>query len=123
MKIKIQGRPEFQFQVTETLLASFSKLSEYHYDAMCRFVGEWGFIFTWRNNMKFAMSDSNPEPCNVIDVRLTWRDLDLLMKVCEFPNGLIIGEQREELLDFKKSVWIAMDASNKSVSKWNVEIE
>ena len=123
MKITIQGKPEFQFEVTESLLETFTKLSDMHYDAKCRFIGEYGFIMGWRNNMKWQTSDSNPEPNNVIDVHLNWRDLDLLMKICEHPAPFIKDADLIELKDFKHSVWKAMDLSNKSVGKWRVVLE
>lgn len=115
MKIEIQGRPEFRFEINKPAIDLLVKLSSTHYDGHCRSISQMGgFLRGWENHYLWGLQ----EPESVIKVSATFRDLDTLLKVMEMPHNL----SKEELHlrgALALSFGNALAMSNEVCPKWS----
>ena len=111
MKIEIQGRPVFQFELTHHQATQIKHCAINHYDQTCRYAGiVGGFVYGWVNATSFS------EPCTV---SATFRDLDLTCKILE--GGELLGF--DEATTLRQAFAKAMQMANKASLSWETTIE
>ena len=92
MKIRIQGQPEFLLPLTLAEVELMRKVSEKHYDAVCRNASaeedqfDHNFLTVWRNHLQFNISYPSDDPDYIPHVSATWRQIDTCCKILEPCN-------------------------------------
>lgn len=112
MKIEISGRAVFAFKPTLTLLQTIETCAIMHYDATCKAVAAPGGLIH-RAILLFGFS--GPESC--VET-WTFRELDLILKVCENPSRSLNETAIAELADFVFSARGALHRANELVVQW-----
>lgn len=119
MKITVRGTPNFCVPFTLQLATSLKLLSQLHYDWSCREIslpGPNGIIHGILNSMEYGQ-------VNVIEWPLTFRNLDLLMKVCEGRHGVSMTiAAHEELNRFVRVSLSALRMSGSICAPWLHEV-
>ena len=118
MKIEINGRPQFNFTLTDEQMAVLTLLSDLHYDAACKMANMvGGFIYGWRNARHHK---SNAQ------LRASFREVDTCLKILEglaFPPSEITIGQIDVGRALVKSFRVALTHANKETQSWSTEIE
>jgi hypothetical protein len=92
MNIYVTAKPVFHFTLNAELNNVFIRMSEHHYDYLCKMASQMGgFLFGFRNILAWGLA---PDEISK-DVDLSFRDLDLLFKICE---NMAVLEKDEVLL-------------------------
>lgn len=81
MQIQIFVRPVYYLQLTLEELEPLLVMSKHHYDSVCRSASSpGGFLFGWYNTLSVPRlpEQTEPAPCQA-----TYRELDVLLKICE----------------------------------------
>jgi hypothetical protein len=125
MHIQITAKPQFSLTPTREQLNLLIRMSEMHYDHTCKMmsVGRGtgapvnGLFVIWDHSI--TMQEENPEHAAVCHA--TFRDLDLVLKVCE-NHSILNPEERKEVWNFTAQVSRALDLANKQVHvlEWNL---
>lgn len=108
MKIRIQGRPEFHLPLTLDEVELAIRVSEKHYDSVCREASEAGyynggrnFLASWQrtlgNYVKHPPTEEDYASGFVVGVHATWSQLDTTLKILE-PCNLFMLEDVEKMV-------------------------
>ncbi len=113
--IRILAVPKFEVTVDLKLVEALIVLSEAHYDAVCRsYSVTGGLLLNWRG--QFFWQDTPPA---TVEVSATFRDLDIITKICEMRSWWQPGYE-EGLVPFLNSV---RQALTKSYEVCNIEVK
>lgn len=120
--ITIRAQAIFVLPVTLLLIGALEKCASLHYDSTCKATAdERGLLWSWRICCQPLEKGAAPlEP-----VRASFRDLDTLLKVCEFLGHLqhlISHEEMAELHRFKGNVSRALHRANDLYDVWREEV-
>lgn len=108
MKIRIQGQPEFLLPLTLDEVELVCKVSEKHYDSVCRRASgvtyrenNENFLTSWRNTLdnyaKHPPTEEDYASGFVVSISATWRQLDTTLKILE-PCNLFMLEDVEKMV-------------------------
>lgn len=106
MDIQINGQPVFYVPFTDDQCNILIKVSERHYDSLCKSYSQpGGFLFGLRNHLTYNQNDPD-----LLGYKTSWRDLDILMKILEIAylsifdldeKAVVLGMQRDFRRAFK----------------------
>lgn len=112
MNIQIQGEPVFYLHITKSVIDTCLTLSSLHYDGTCKAAGKLGgFLYGWKNHIEHF----TPETL----VRASFRELDLLLKICEMP----VTPHDDEMNKFISCVRMALITSGRISKLWTHKVE
>ena len=120
MRINIKAKPAFSLMLTLEQLDLLIIMSEHHYDGACKQLSHNksladGMLLGWKRNVEHAIASVGTDHHYEGWCYATFRELDLLLKVCE--NTLCIDrERRAEMILFAADVRAALDLANKQIS-------
>jgi hypothetical protein len=108
MKIRIQGQPEFLLPLTVLQVELIRKVSEKHYDHVCRDASIEGyiddnrnFLTSWRNILsnyvKYPPTEEDIASGFVVSVSATFRQLDTCCKILESFNLFALGNPLDRI--------------------------
>jgi hypothetical protein len=118
MKFEIMGKPIFRFPLTLTQVRILMKLSEAHYDAVCRSASkQGGFIYGWRN---VAEANSKISPTKKAMMRATWDELDITLKILE-ASPQLVEHERPLAFEMTNIFRGALGIAREEMKKWNIE--
>lgn len=114
LPVCIVGVPEFWIALDLATAQLLQRLSIGHYDGTCISAGMvGGFIYGWCNLL--SMPPIEPG----LEVKATWRQLDICLKICELPSSLIL-EERDMIHIFVKTARFAMGLAREQ--RWKIEV-
>lgn len=117
MEIEISGRAVFGFKPTVTLLQSLETCAILHYDLTCQTQAQkGGLIQRAIQSLGFIGADGAWE---------TWsfRELDLILKVCENPPPVLEANQKALLADFVRLASAALSEANRLSPTWKALVK
>jgi hypothetical protein len=114
MEITIRAQPLFMIEFNGALTRALLECAETHYDSTCKNTAAQGGIL---KRIEASLSN-NGEP--TVSRGLTWREMDLLRKVCEFPPPGLAQDERNARDDFFYSAGGALQLANEHYDKWIV---
>lgn len=114
MKAIINAVPKFELFISQELLNLMINMSEFHYDLTCQAASkQGGLLFGWNNSLDFS-----PD----LPLEATARELDLTLKICEFPPDHLSEKEQQILFDYRKSIIKLLDKSNE-IRQHKIEID
>lgn len=131
MKITIQGKPEFRLPLTQDEVSIIRRVSEKHYDAVCRDASKEGydplgrnFLTSWRNVLNSYEMYPPDEDDFVVTVSATWCQIDTTLKILERCN-LFVLDGPEQLVAHRisRDLLSALCEANKLYDEWRKEID
>lgn len=88
MKIEVSMKFVFDLYLTRDDILPLIVLAQHHYDSACIATArQGGFLHTWLGRVSAFIDISTEEQ---VSCSATWRDLDILLKVCE---GVAMAER------------------------------
>lgn len=110
MEINITATPEFNFVIDKEEIRMLMKMSKHHYDSVCQSMSKEGGKLYGRNNciVHFGLNS----------VSCSWRDLDIICKICE--NSMFLQEWERDhvramVREFHKAFSAARQLSDISI--------
>lgn len=117
MEIEISGRPQFGFKPTLTLLQALETCAILHYDSTCKATAApGGLIHREIQSLGFV----GP---NAAYTSWCFRELDLVLKVCENPPRILEANALALLTEFIMSAHKALQAANRLTTEWRTVID
>lgn len=125
MKIELRAKVEFYVPVTEQDIDLLMTLSAAHYDDTCKAAGTiGGFIYGWKNHANtWQMLDT---PLSDRKVRASFSDLDLCLKIMEWPAVYMFDtdpEAKGAIARMRKHFLGALRLANEKYSEWQTTYE
>lgn len=128
MKFKIVGRPEFEFTLSQELMAAILLCSEHHYDGQCQMASKppqgqhmGGFLHGWRMRMYWAHEDAT-EDYELPVLSATFNQMDLLSKICE-NTCILTNEAKQLVMGFRLDLHKAMLQAQAQGACWHLTME
>jgi hypothetical protein len=127
MKVSITGIPHFNLIFKKSTINVLMELSACHYDGTCKDAGKiGGFVYGWNNYFMNSVPclDNKQENHEQEITGITYRQLDICLKICEQANYWYSTVDHDEEMrtknkeklsivwDFMKSVDHAMSIAN-----------
>lgn len=111
MKIRIIGRPHFQFSLTNAQLRVLIACAGAHYDAECIAAAHiGGFLYGWRN-----MDGRN--------ITATWGNIDLCLKIMEIIPPTFYTRDAIVASRLREAFHAALKQASKDSLLWEFNIE
>ena len=117
MQIIITAKPQFSLTPTREQLNLLIRMSELHYDMQCKMMSRHaqhmipnGLFIIWDHSI--TMQEENPEHAAVCQA--TFRELDLVLKVCE-NTGILNPTERLLIHKFVSDISQALFYASKNV--------
>lgn len=109
LKITTHLKLEFDLDFDKALVTALLEAAERHYDSAAKEAArEGGFIYTWKYMLEY---DENLG-LERFPVSATWRQLDLILKICEWIPRHLTDEQHMMLYRMCASIHRVMNRSS-----------
>lgn len=119
MKCTLTAQPIFWIDISLSQVQVLNEMSKMHYDAACRQASmSGGFLYGWHNTRWFEAEQKSAEP---IRLKASFRDLDLCLKILEWPPTPM--SQADSVEQMRKSFSSFLAMSNELVPAFSHEIE
>lgn len=113
MKITIRAQPKFYFKLTQAQVDLLMKLSELHYDFVCKQASKpGGFLMGWKNCVQY-FPDS--------EVSGSFRDLDTALKILECAE--VFRDQWAVMWSIRMPFMQALARANEELPKVEFVVE
>ena len=113
MQASITCIPRFNFEMNIELIDILIKLSEAHYDSLCRSVSkQGGFLFGWRNIVDFGGGLITCE----------FKELDITLKISEDFMSTLSENELKIISSYRKFV-LRLIESSEALINYRIEVK